>query len=55
VGELPRIVNVENLSLNPDTEKSVGIDLGVASPKLRAKFVAATFRFNEKSAGGGGT
>jgi type IV pilus assembly protein PilO len=62
VGELPRIVNVENLSLNPDTEKSVGIDLGLTSPKLRAKFVAATFRFNEKSAGapgasagGGGT
>ena len=55
VGELPRIVNVENLSLNPDREKSGGIDLEVSAPKLRAKFVAATFRFNEKAAGGGGT
>jgi hypothetical protein len=24
-----------------------------AAPKLRAKFVAATFRFNDKTAGGG--
>jgi type IV pilus assembly protein PilO len=55
VGELPRIVNVENLSLNPDREKSGAIDLSATAPKLRAKFVAATFRFNEKAAGGGGT
>lgn len=56
VGELPRIVNVENLSLAPDRDKVVESDLqGAAPPKLRAKFIAATFRFNEKTAGGGGT
>lgn len=56
VGELPRIVNVENLALAPDRDKAVGVELqGAAPPKLRAKFVAATFRFNEKLAGGGGT
>jgi type IV pilus assembly protein PilO len=55
VGELARIVNVENLALAPDKEK-VGADLqGATPPKLRAKFVAATFRFNEKLVGGGGT
>jgi len=55
VGELPRIVNVENLTLAPDKDKAVGVDVqGAAPPKLRAKFVAATFRFNEKLAGGGG-
>ena len=56
VGELPRIVNVENLSLALDRDKVPSGDLqGAAPPKLRAKFVAATFRFNEKAAGGGGT
>jgi type IV pilus assembly protein PilO len=56
VGELPRIVNIENLSMTPDRDKVVGIDLqGATPPKLRAKFVAATFRFNDKNAGGGGT
>lgn len=57
VGELPRIVNIENLALAPDRDKVVGgSDVhGATPPKLRAKFVAATFRFNEKTAGGGGT
>ncbi len=56
VGELSRIVNVENLALTPDRDKVIGVDLqGATPPKLRAKFIAATFRFNEKVAGGGGT
>jgi type IV pilus assembly protein PilO len=53
VSELQRIVNVENLSITPDKDKVVGIDLqGATPPKLRAKFIAATFRFNDKSAPG---
>jgi type IV pilus assembly protein PilO len=43
LSELPRIVNVENLSLS--VEKA---DLG-ASPRLRAKFVAATFRYRDQA------
>ncbi|MBN2575942.1 MAG: type 4a pilus biogenesis protein PilO [Deltaproteobacteria bacterium] len=45
LSELPRIVNVESLSL--------GVERAVAgtSPRLRAKFVAATFRYRD--AGGG--
>ena len=56
VGELSRIVNIENLSLAPDRDKVPSADpQGATPPKLRAKFVAAMFRFNEKAAGGGGT
>lgn len=56
VGELSRIVNIENLSLAPDHDKpAAGEPAETTPPKLRAKFVAATFRFNEKPAGGGGT
>ena len=55
VSELQRIVNVENLILAPEKDKLVGIDLqGATPPKLRAKFVAATFRFNDKPPGAGG-
>ena len=54
VSELQRIVNIENLSLAIDKDRpagSVAIDLqGSGPPKLRAKFVAATFRFNDKTA-----
>jgi type IV pilus assembly protein PilO len=46
LSELPRIVNVENLSLG--TEKQ---DLG-GSPRLRAKFIAATFRYRDQGSGG---
>jgi len=54
VGEMRRIVNVENLTIGPDRDRAVGVDLqGAAPPKLRAKFVAATFRYNDKSGGGG--
>lgn len=54
VGEMARIVNVENLSLAPDRDKVPAGDApGAAPPKLRAKFIAATFRFNEKTGGGG--
>jgi type IV pilus assembly protein PilO len=45
LSELPRIVNVEDLALS--VEKA---DLGI-SPRMRAKFVAATFRYRD---GGGG-
>jgi type IV pilus assembly protein PilO len=54
VSELQRIVNVENLTVAPEKDKVVGIDLqGASPPKLRARFVAATFRFNDKSPPGG--
>jgi len=55
VSELQRIVNVENLSIAPDKDRVAGGDgQGAAPPKLRAKFVAATFRFNDKAAAAGG-
>lgn len=47
LSELPRIVNVEGLSLA--VEKA---DLGI-SPRLRAKFVAATFRYRDSGPEGG--
>jgi type IV pilus assembly protein PilO len=49
LSELPRIVNVENLSLS--VEKA---ELGV-SPHMRAKFVAATFRYRDAGGEEGGT
>lgn len=45
LSELPRIVNVEGLSLS--VEKT---EYG-ASPRLRARFVAATFRYRDTGAG----
>jgi type IV pilus assembly protein PilO len=48
VAELPRIVNIENLALS--VEKSADDSI---SPRLRAKFYAVTFRYN--NAAGGGT
>jgi len=47
LSELPRIVNVENLALAIEKSESGG------SPRLRASFVAATFRYREQSPGGG--
>ncbi len=47
LSELPRIVNVENLSLS--VERS---DPGI-SPRLRARFVAATFRYRDDQGSGG--
>jgi type IV pilus assembly protein PilO len=50
LSELPRIVNVEDLSLS--VEKA---ELGI-SPHLRARFVAATFRYRDQaSSAEGGT
>jgi type IV pilus assembly protein PilO len=49
ISELPRIVNVENLSIA--IEKSTS-DTG-AAPRLRARFVAATFRFRDSGGQGG--
>jgi len=51
VSELQRIVNIENLSITPDKDKDKGggDGTGAAPSKLRAKFVAATFRFNDKT------
>jgi type IV pilus assembly protein PilO len=43
LSELPRIVNVENLSLN--IEKN---EIG-SSPRMRARFVAATFRYRDQA------
>ena len=49
LSELPRIVNVEDLSLS--VEKA---ELG-ASPRMRAKFIAATFRYRDTEGAEGGT
>ena len=45
--ELRRIVNVENLTLTP--ERGPAGEQQVAPTRMRAKFVAATFRFKEGS------
>ena len=43
LSELPRIVNVEKLSLSVEKMESG------TSPRLRARFVAATFRYRDQS------
>jgi type IV pilus assembly protein PilO len=48
--DLRRIVNVENLSLMP--ERSATAEQQNAPTRLRAKFVAATFRFKEAAPAG---
>jgi type IV pilus assembly protein PilO len=45
LSELPRIVNVEGLSLGIEKAEAA------ASPRMRARFVAATFRYREGSGG----
>jgi type IV pilus assembly protein PilO len=47
--DLRRIVNVENLSLTP--ERSTTAEQQNAPTRMRAKFVAATFRFKEAAPG----
>lgn len=42
LSELPRIVNVENLSLAVEKQDLSG------SPRLRARFIAATFRYRDQ-------
>jgi len=49
LSELPRIVNVENLTLS--VEKA---EMGI-SPRMRARFVAATFRYRDGGGSEGGT
>jgi type IV pilus assembly protein PilO len=49
--ELRRIVNVENLSLTPE-RNAVAEQLNAAT-RMRAKFVAATFRFKEAAPAAG--
>lgn len=52
VAELRRIVNIEGLSLAPDR----GANEPDEGPmRIRAKFIAATFRYNDGPAAGGGT
>ena len=46
VADLPRIVNVENLALSLEKADETG------SPRLRAKFYAVTFRYNDQPGGG---
>jgi type IV pilus assembly protein PilO len=46
VADLPRIVNIENLALTLEKADEAG------SPRLRAKFYAVTFRYNNQSGGG---
>jgi type IV pilus assembly protein PilO len=48
LSELPRIVNVEGLSLTIEKVEPGG------SPRLRARFVAATFRYRETAGAPGG-
>ena len=50
VADLPRIVNVENLALSLEKASDES-----GSPRLRAKFYAVTFRYNDHSEAGGGT
>jgi len=50
VGELKRIVNIEDLNLAPATD-TIATSL-TAPVLLKANFVATTFQFQEKSAGG---
>jgi type IV pilus assembly protein PilO len=52
VSELRRIVNVESLSLSPERSP---LDPEGAPVKLKARFVAATFRYNDTPNAGGGT
>jgi len=47
LSELPRIVNVERLSLSIERAEHSG------SPKLRARFVAVTFRYRDGSGASG--
>ena len=47
LSELPRIVNVEHLSLSIEKVEYS------ASPRMRARFVAATFRYRDTGAGPG--
>ena len=49
LSELPRIVNVEDLTLS--VEKA---DMGI-SPRMRARFVAAAFRYRDGGGAEGGT
>jgi type IV pilus assembly protein PilO len=44
VSELRRIVNIENFGLQVERNENEG-----GPPKLRARFVAATFRYSEKT------
>lgn len=48
VAELRRIVNVEDLNMGPE---KTGAEETDAPVKLRARFVAATFRYREQSQG----
>lgn len=51
VAELRRIVNVENLAMTPER---VATESENAPLKLKAAFIAATFRYNESSLAQGG-
>ena len=52
VSELRRIVNIENLGINPER---TGNEDGTTATRLKAKFIAATFRYMDKPGEGGGT
>jgi type IV pilus assembly protein PilO len=52
VSELRRIVNIENLAILPER---TGNEDGTAPTRLKAKFIAATFRYLDKPGEGGGT
>jgi type IV pilus assembly protein PilO len=49
LSELPRIVNVEGLSLSVEKAETG------TSPRMRARFVAATFRYRDNGESEGGT
>jgi type IV pilus assembly protein PilO len=52
VGELKRIVNIEDLSMTPAGEPQTNVGV-TAATMLNAKFVATTFQFQEKGKPGG--
>lgn len=49
IGDMRRIVNVEDLSLQ--VEAQAGAAAAEGAPRLRAKFTAATFRYQERALG----
>jgi type IV pilus assembly protein PilO len=54
VSELPRIVNIEDLNIGPERNPAgTGPDDSGGPTRVRAKFIAATFRYMDKPEGGG--
>ncbi len=56
VADLARIVNLENVNLLPErVVNNAEADTATTRVRLKAKFVAVTYRFQDQTAGAGGT